>query len=266
MCSNLDRYYQNFYKEIVSNGIKVEDSIIKKSIVSLYSYYHYFNADISKFDELCAGLVWEYNSQDRIGGIYIDCDCDEFTIDVLIGMDDEDIDFVGNPLLFKYFNSAEHCIFDFLINKNSVREKVRNRLSETDHHIYDSTNIRVKMLTPYNPKNVSKKRAINNILSNILPDHKNVTYELLFGYDIENEILEFEDPKEYVTKGKLIIDTHNIIYYGDEKSMIASVSGFSLQELYREYSYRGLFGQNLRYYVKNLKVDNNIVNTIFFPK
>ena len=30
------------------------------------------------------------------------------------------------------------------------------------------------------------------------PDYENVFYDIVFGYDIEQEISEMEDPKEYV--------------------------------------------------------------------
>ena len=40
------------------------------------------------------------------------------------------------------------------------------------------------------------------------------------------------------------------------------MSAKSLKALYELYGYRGLFSQNLRYYVKNAKVDDNVINSI----
>lgn len=50
--------------------------------------------------------------------------------------------------------------------------------------------------------------------------------------------------------------------FGAEESLIVNISAFSLKNLYEQYGYRGLFAQNLRYYVKNAKIDGNIVESI----
>jgi hypothetical protein len=59
-----------------------------------------------------------------------------------------------------------------------------------------------------------------------------------------------------------IDSSNNFITFGDEKSMIVNISAKSLKRIYELYYYRGLFAQNLRYYVKNAKVDANIVESI----
>ena len=50
--------------------------------------------------------------------------------------------------------------------------------------------------------------------------------------------------------------------FGAEESLIVNISAMSLKNLYEQYGYRGLFAQNLRYYVKNAKIDGNIVKSI----
>ncbi len=90
-----------------------------------------------------------------------------------------------------------------------------------------------------------------------------MTYCISFGLDIEYEIMEIENPKEYVDEAVIQLDaSDNVMRFGAEESLVVNISALSLKSLYEQYGYRGLFAQNLRYYVKNTKVDNNIVESI----
>lgn len=95
------------------------------------------------------------------------------------------------------------------------------------------------------------------------PEHDYVTYHISFGLDIEYEIIEIENPKEYVDEAVIKLDApNNYMRFGAEESLIVNISAMSLKNLYEQYGYRGLFAQNLRYYVKNAKIDGNIVKSI----
>lgn len=55
---------------------------------------------------------------------------------------------------------------------------------------------------------------------------------------------------------------NNHMCFGAEESLIINISARSLKCLYEQYGYRGLFAQNLRYYVKNARIDGNIIESI----
>ena len=68
------------------------------------------------------------------------------------------------------------------------------------------------------------------------PDHENVSYDMVFGYDIEHEILEIEEPKEYVDDAIIDIDSSiNHIAFGEEQSLIVNISAKSLKQIYELY-------------------------------
>ena len=90
-----------------------------------------------------------------------------------------------------------------------------------------------------------------------------LAYHISFGIDIEYEIMEIENPKEYVDEAIIQLDApNNFMRFGTEESLIVNISALSLKNLYEQYGYRGLFAQNLRYYVKNAKIDGNIIESI----
>lgn len=232
-------------------------------LLYLYAYYHYFNADSSKMADIIQGNVFEWDSSDGIIGIYIDQDSDNTDVDLIIANyveGEEDFDF---PAILKLFKDAENAIFTYASNRSQCRRKLAVFLGDDDYKFSEDKPLKIKMITNYNPKTASKKRSIVNALNNMRPLHDYVSYQLSFGYDIEYEILEIESPKEYVDEATISVDReNNYVSYGNENSVIVNMSAKSLKALYELYGYRGLFSQNLRYYVKNVKVDNNVIESI----
>ena len=119
------------------------------------------------------------------------------------------------------------------------------------------------MITNYNPKTAGTKKAILNAIQTMKPASEHVSYLISFGLDIEYEIMEIENPKEYVDEAVIQLDApNNHMCFGAEESLIINISARSLKCLYEQYVYRGLFAQNLRYYVKNARIDGNIIESI----
>jgi hypothetical protein len=84
--------------------------------------------------------------------------------------------------------------------------------------------------------------------------------QIFFGDDIQNYITGEKEKSGRISKGKLEIDsTNNQLIYNN--SIMVNISAVSLKELYREYS-RALLGLNLRYYIRNKRVDSGLKNTI----
>lgn len=232
-------------------------------LLYLYAYYHYFNADSSKITDITQGNVYEWNSSDGIAGLYIDQDSDNNDVDLIIVDYLEEEEEFEYPGILRVFKDAENTVFAYLDNKNSCRRELLQLPNDEEYKFSEIKPLKIKLITNFNPKTVAKKRSIINALRNMKPLHDYVSYELVFGYDIEYEILEIESPKEYVDEAAIIIDAEgNYVSFGNENSIIVNMSAKSLKALYELYGYRGLFSQNLRYYVKNAKVDDNVINSI----
>lgn len=234
----------------------------EERLLYLYTYYHYFNADSSKISDISQGDVFDENSSDRIAGIYIDRDSDYEDVDIIVVnyLEDEEFDFPG---ILKVFRDVEKTIFAYAENRNMCRKKIAVLLGDDDYKFTEERPLKIKLITNFNPKTAVRKRSILNALNNMQPIHDYVTYQISFGYDIEYEILEIESPKEYVDEGSITIDqADNFVSFGKESSVIVNISAKSLKSLYELYGYRGVFSQNLRYYVKSAKVDENIIESM----
>ncbi len=252
--SNLISEFKNFAFEDISNYSEEE------KILFLYAYYHYFNGDSSKISDLLQGNTFVKGSQDQITGIYVDQESDNEDVDVVVVICEKDFEF---PSLLKIFKDTEAAIFAAKENKPEARELLNAFFREEEYKFSDVKPLKIRLITDFNPKSVVQKRVILDTLQRIKPLHDNVSYNISFGLDIEYEILEVENPREYVDSAVIEVDApQNFVHFGTEQSIIVNLSALSLKKLYEQFGYRGLFAQNLRYYVKNAKIDGNIIETI----
>lgn len=260
--SNLSKYIDNLKHEFEKASYdNMRNCSGEETLLYLFAYYHYFNADNSCIPDIVQGNVYKWDASDRIAGVYVDQDSDFNDIDILAikFTDNADFDF---PAILKTFKDIEAILFDSS-HTIHIRKEVENVLRIEENEITPNRPVKIRIITNFDPKTISKKNSILKALSVMKPDHDNVLYDIVFGYDIEHEILEIEEPKEYVDDAIFNIDSSsNYISFGSEKSLIVNISAKSLKEVYELYYYRGLFAQNLRYYVKNAKVDANIVESI----
>lgn len=257
---DLEKYIENMSIEFENNSYELSKEATREEVLtSLYAYYHYFSADVSKADEVLKGIVFDAEASDCISGVYIDTDSDELDIDFIVAIDCEEGNFELAKQL-KKIKDAEYIVNGYIDSKANIRQKIKNIISEDEYKITTSRKIKIILITDYLHKSVANKRSILNAFAALKPDKENVSYSIVLGYDIEHEILELENPRDYVEDGILQIDSPgNVLTYGEEKSVIVNVSAKSVKALYELYSYRGLFSQNLRYYVKNARVDDNII-------
>lgn len=261
--SDMDKYINNLVCEFKRLSYEdVEDCSDSEKLLYLYAYYHYFNADSSKITDIIQGSIYQPDASDRIAGIYLDQDSDNGDVDAIIAVysDDNSFDF---PAILKMFKDAESAVCSAQEQKSSVRKELGSIVREDEYRISPTRPLKIRLITNYNPKTVGNKRAITNAIQTMKPEHDYVTYHISFGLDIEYEIMEIENPKEYVDEAVIKLDApNNYMRFGAEESLIVNISAFSLKNLYEQYGYRGLFAQNLRYYVKNAKIDGNIVESI----
>lgn len=261
--SEMDKYINNLVSEFKRLSYEeVENCLDTEKLLYLYAYYHYFNADSSKISDIIQGNVYHSDTPDRIGGIYLDQDSDNGDVDAVISVYSYDNSF-DFPAILKLFKDAESAICAAQERKASVRKELGSILNDDEYKISPIKPLKIRLITNYNPKTVGNKRAITNALQAMKPEHEYVTYHISFGLDIEYEIMEIENPKEYVDEAIIKLDApNNFMHFGAEESLIVNISALSLKNLYEQYGYRGLFAQNLRYYVKNAKIDGNIIESI----
>lgn len=261
--SDLNKYICNLVAEFQRLSFdNIENCSDAERFLYLYAYYHYFNADSSKLSDIIQGSVYQQDSTDRISGIYLDQDADNNDIDIVIAAysPDNSFDF---PAILKAFKDSEAAIFDAKDRKSVARKELCAFLGEEEYKFSTTKPLKIRLITNHNPKTVGNRRSIINALNTLKPEHDYVTYHISFGADIEYEILEIENPKEYVDEAVIKLDkADNFMRFGAEESLIVNISALSLKSLYEQYGYRGLFAQNLRYYVKNAKIDGNIIESI----
>lgn len=258
--SDMDKYISNLVSEFMRLSFEdVKNCSDSEKLLYLYAYYHYFNADSSKISDILQGNVYLQGAIDQISGIYLDQDSDSGDVDAIIAIYSENNSF-NFPAVLKMFKDAESAICTEQKQKISVRKELGAILSDEDYKISSLKPLKIRMITNCNPGN---KRAIINALQAMKPEHDYITYHISFGLDVEYEIMEIENPKEYVDEAVIKLDAaSNFLRFGAEESLIVNISALSLKNLYEQYGYRGLFAQNLRYYVKNSRIDGKIIESI----
>lgn len=261
--SDIDMYISNLIYEFKRLSYEdVEKCSDTEKLLYLYAYYHYFNADSSKISDIIQGNVCLQGAVDHISGIYIDQDSDNGDVDAVITIYSENNSF-NFPAILKIFKDAEAAICAVQEHKSNGRKELGTIFGDEDYKISSTKPLKIRLITNHNPKTIVNKRAITKALQAMKPEHDYVTYHISFGLDIEYEIMEIENPKEYVDEAVIKLDApNNFMRFGAEESLIVNISALSLKNLYVQYGYRGLFAQNLRYYVKNAKIDGNIVESI----
>ena len=110
----------------------------------------------------------------------------------------------------------------------------------------------------------AEMRAVRDQLAKPIVE-KGLTFELEFIYpsDVLEAIDSVDNPTDWVPKGSLrLFEDKGPYHFGNGGAFLATVSASSLNELYALYSKKGLFAANLRYYVKDKKIDPHIQETI----
>lgn len=251
-----NKYVESLSKEFERNGYEsIEKKPVFVKLLYLYGYYHYFDADSSKLDELVEGDMTDKEESDNIDGIYVDEQSDDKNVDIIISVPSDDVntDFKG------FYAQAEKTYFEAL-ERGIGRKSLLEKLKDPDFQAGRLKPLVITVLTGLKPKFKDKSR-IQTSIAKMKSERDYVSYKIIFGGDVEGEIMEVEDPKDSVDYGMLKINQENdILSYHD--SLIVNASAKSIQALYQDYATRGLFAQNLRYYVKNAKIDEAIVDSI----
>ena len=254
-----------------------ENRYIISQVESFKNKYNQFNnyQDYKVFTALC--LKYYYFSE---AGVSFDPEIiDEYICD---GSGDGGIDAIFNDptsehndliiVQSKYYNSA-HVTQEQIIGEISkVYETIKNldrfrvegysqkMVTAYKNAVNNMEDDAEKKFVFFTCDNAPSKRDKNKMRKTIEGYFSEFDVELNFAEDIQSEIELADSTKTRVDSDKLEIDEKdNFLKYED--SIIVNVSAKSLQDLQNR-KRNGLLGMNLRYHVKNKKVDDGITSTI----
>lgn len=250
--SDMDKYINNLSAEFkrLSYEDMAECSDTEK-LLYLYAYYHYFNADSSKISDIVQGNIYYPDAPDQITGIYLDQEADNGDVDAVIAIYSHNNSF-DFPAILKTFKDAEAAMLAAQESKTNIRKELSDISRDDEYKISATRPLKIRLITNYNPKTAGTKKAILNAIQTMKPASEHVSYLISFGLDIEYEIMEIENPKEYVDEAVIQLDApNNHMCFGAEESLIINISARSLKCLYEQYGYRGLFAQNQMIISKN---------------
>lgn len=136
---------------------------------------------------------------------------------------------------------------------STYNEKLVTAFANAQNQMSEDGNIEIYFFTSFKPKTKLSRSKIEKVA-------KNLDISFRFQDDIEDEISFKNTGKMCVANDKIIIDEkNNVLRF--ENSILVNVSAKSLQDLQHRYR-NGLLGLNLRYHVKDKKVDQAVEKTI----
>lgn len=230
----------------------------------LYVYYYYLNANNAKLLELQNGIF--VNTQppgNRVDALFYDEESQSASnqiLDVLYSQYFQNPSDIHQP---RTQNQIEHDL-------NTIKSTLDGVLSRNFKNFYSLMNQYNKLVLDGKPKfrikmimNISLDSSFRKELLKKLKNKfgRNYEVEIVTGEEVLSIIEDFTDPVNFVKNGELEIDKpNNALHYVN--SLICSISAKSLKKMYEQYSKTGLFSQNLRYYIKVGKIDDQITKSI----
>lgn len=237
--------------------------LLEDKVVSImYAFYRYYDGDITKYDDLKSGITRSEKTNLGIDGIFLSVYGDD-SVDFLSSLNSDFYHgvFVADPE--KCLKSLATLVAYTLIkspymdNNSAISICASLKVMLVNENIYT-----IRILCDFEVP-IEEKSQIQQIVTNYKVKNKNIKFEILFQDDIQQEIEDIANPKEYVSEGELtLIPGSSICYFGEEKSFISTISAKSLQDAYWKYGSKGLFDSNLRYYITSKKIDPKIINSI----
>lgn len=233
-------------------------AVEEKQLMYLYALYHYYYGDSE--DAFYVNERSDYNasSQNFMQGFFDNESYDKKCLDILVP-----------------YYVAENEDFDLSQVKYRINQ-VQNKVAQMKHHYFENEKskiidywdpqskdrLNIKVLTNYVP-DFDRKNEIISIIEKIEFLENGLSSEIVFGDDIVDEITQTVSDKKCVEESVLELQgENNFLTYGNEKSLITNISAKSLKENYKRYSKAGLLAMNLRFYVSNKKVDEDITKSI----
>ena len=236
-------------------------AINEKKLLYLYAFYHYYYGDEECLYDIDENCDYRQRFDDYAQGFFECDDFDEKTIDILIPYYIEEGDAFDKNQMRNHFTQTLAVIQQMNNNFYGLAghdSKLRDYWDPTDKE----TKLNLKMITNFYP-DFDTENEIKEYVSMLTTAYENISSEIVFGNEIENEISQLTSDAKYVEESEFDLDRpNNALYFGEEKSVIVNVTAKSLQRNYAQYGKAGLFAMNLRFYVANKKVDEGIERSI----
>lgn len=243
-----------YFNKLIKEEIAEDKTLSNLKDYNLFTFlclkYYFFSNEIEANDDIIDSIV------DGTGDNSIDAICNNPTVEDL-------------PLVFiqtKYcknfdLTKAKGEIIEIEESLNAYKkhkykrfnENVLNKIEDCLENSENQDFFEIAYFTSAIVRKDTKRK--------FLDFYKDKPYiQIFFGDDIQNYIIGEKEKSGRVLKGKLEIDyPNNKLTY--DNSIMVNISAISLKMLYREYS-RALLGLNLRYYIKNKRVDTGLRDTI----
>ena len=248
------------YKE---NGLNdLSGAPEEKKFLYLYASFHYYFGDEDYYYDVRDHVNYTLENNNFAQAVFEEETFDDKVIDVLVPYYLSEGE-VFEKRVAKYrvntvaqmLDNISSGIYDLAANKHIINEY-------WDKNADGDTKIVIRLITNYNP-DYDERMAIKDEFERIAPRFKGMSFEIVFGEEIKNDISAITTEKPCVEKGKFVMDKQNgYVLYGDEGSLITNIKATSLKDNYDKFKHAGLFALNLRFYIADKKVDPEIEKTI----
>lgn len=253
--------FSDYFSKLPTDLISGSD-VNELKLLKLFAFNAYFNADNLRTEDVNSGCSFSRKEKWNIDGVFMNESLDEDTIDVLHSYCVGD----GAFSLGDVFNIIDHMVAQIddirrrQFGKNEIAEKL---LGDYLDDMEGNKNVCIRIITDYEPTE-QEKYEFNKKISQHDVSIKTLEMSVVvcFADDILTTIESNREPFDYVSEGKLIIDSPNNYLTYDKDSIICNISAKSLKNLWKKEGGRGLLAMNLRYYIPAKNIDWKIEDAI----
>jgi hypothetical protein len=253
-------------KDIISSAI----SLIKNDIPKISSLSNEY-----LFSLLC--YKYFYNDGRLDYKDYLDCYVDgrdDGGIDVIAVSDDDQqarlilvqskfINKISNKQdVVDIFTKMHQTCRDFAEHKTSqYNNRLRKIFREKIAFVEDQIPVYELVLFTSATPDLKRREEIRKDVDSI-DELQNYQISIYYGNEILEQIESVNELRSFVAEGKIkIAKKDGFIKYG-ENGLLVNISANSLKEIYERYSSAGLFEQNFRYFIRNKRIDDGIVQSL----
>lgn len=254
------RDIENIY--LNENNDDLINASYNTKVVCAYLFYHYFNADTALLSEISDSLLMPMRNDSFMIRAIVPSNTVDDGVDFILSIDEKSFyELSIEELCKKLKEMAKHVGGVIYQDSNFASRDELQAFDNLEIKVKDSTTLTIRAICCF-PVDVNYAIDIQQKVASIDVKSGNVVFDIIFQDNLEEEISDIECPKECVSSGVLKLMTDSQCKFGEESSFITLISAKSLKQNFFQYSTRGLFASNLRFYVTSKKIDGKIVDTI----
>jgi len=169
---------------------------------------------------------------------------------------------IGNQEIIDVFTKMEQTVNNFLEHRTGgynarLRRVFKEKKSSLEDEGFDYHFV---LFTKFAPD--SKRREVIREELDTIDSLKEYQLDIIYGDMLAEQIQNVQEPVRHVKEGRVKYSkNHGVIKYG-ENGILIDVSANSLRDLYDRYKNHGLFEQNFRYFVRNKRIDDRILQSL----